>query len=156
LAERSWWANNVGRTKELLAACEEGRRGWEWHYLDRLCHSELQTLEGHKGAALCVAYSPDGKYLASGGACQTEQLWDATTGGFLFKLPGHTKEVCGVAFSRDGKLLASAAGSGDPGEVKVWAVDWPRLTYKELLSHPGLTGAACDVAFSPDGRRLAI
>jgi WD40 repeat protein len=156
MAERSWWANNVGRTRELLAECEKGRRGWEWHYLDRLCHSELLTLAGHEGEVLCVVYSPDGKYLASGGTDQTVRIWDAATGEFLFKLPGHTKEVYGVAFSPDGTKLASAAGVGSPGEVKVWAVDWPSLSGKPLLSRPGLTGASCKVAFSPDGRRLAI
>ena len=59
------------RVRELLEehrpkAGETDLRGFEWYYLDRLCHADLLTLKGHTGSH-SVAYSPDGKRLASAG-----------------------------------------------------------------------------------------
>jgi hypothetical protein len=60
-AQREWSANNILRANELLQQCPKGQRSWEWHYLRRLFRSGLLTLAGN----LCVAYSLDGKWLAT-------------------------------------------------------------------------------------------
>ena len=125
LAQHAWEAGAIGRMVELLEKHRpktgESRtlRGFEWHYLYRLCHAELLTLKGHTNWALHgVAYSPDGKRLASAlGSCGdwTVKVWDAQTGKELLSFK-HTGEVRSVAFSPDGKRLASAerwpTGSG--------------------------------------------
>jgi WD40 repeat protein len=95
-----------------------------------------------------VAWSPDGRHLASATDDGTVQVWDASTGNTLLTYRGHTDSVKSVAWSSDGTRLAS--GSVDQ-TVQVWdaATGSTLHTYRKPLS---LVQA---VAWSPDGKRLA-
>ena len=95
-----------------------------------------------------MAFSPDGKRLASASQDETVKVWDAATGQETLTLKGHTSGVMSVAFSPDGKRLASASMDGT---VKVWDA----ATGQETLTLKGHTGPVTSVAFSPDGKRLA-
>ncbi|MBY0513558.1 MAG: WD40 repeat domain-containing protein, partial [Gemmataceae bacterium] len=94
-----------------------------------------------------VAFSPDGRYVASVGADGVVRLWDVQTKGEARGLRGHTDWVTAVAFSPDGRLLASV------GADKVLRVF--ELSRQETPSQPGHLLAATAVAVSPDGTTIA-
>ena len=107
-----------------------------------------QTLAGHKAPVLCLAFSADGKTLASGGADQTAKLWDVETGrekggGFL----GHTNAVISVAVHPNGKTLATG---GVDHTARLWDVG----TGQELATLPPHAGQVHSVVFTPDGNAL--
>ncbi len=117
---------------------------------------EIRTLHGYKGGVTSVAFSPDGKRLASGGSeldlskpdeAVLVRLWETNTGQQVLTIRGHKGHVTSVAFSPDGQRLASANG----GTVTLWDA----TTGHEVIDLRGHSGPVQSVAFSPDGKRIA-
>jgi WD40 repeat protein len=106
------------------------------------------TLHGHTDDVPCMAFSPDGKTLASASGNKTIKLWDVATGKEQASLQGHTNTITSVAFSPNGKLLASAS---QDKSIKLWDV----VTVKERATYLGHTSLVMAVVFSPDGKTLA-
>jgi WD40 repeat protein len=148
LAHREWQDTEIARAHQLLENCPPERRGWEWRYVYRLCHAELFSLNGHTAAVCSVAFSKDGRRIASASGDRTIRIWDVITGEEALVLRGHTEGVNSVAFSPDGDFLAS--GSYDK-TVRVWDA----ATGKQLQSCAGHRGIVRSVCFSPDGTKLA-
>ncbi len=147
LAHAGWREGNLARVEQLLEDCPVDRRHWEWHYLKRLCHADLLTIQGHT-QALRVAYSPDGTHLASAGYDQVVKIWDAVTGQAVHTLGGHSGEIDGLAYSPDGTRLASASWDGT---VRIWDT----TTGEEIRALKDPTAKFRYLVYSPDGTRLA-
>ena len=149
LMQPAWDTGQVGRLRALLAETEAyPERGFEWYYLQRLCHLEQHTLVGHRDVVNSVAWSPDGTRLATGSRDGTANVWDAAGGRELLTLRGHAGPVLSVAWSPDGQRLAT--GNQD-GMARVWDATGGR----ELLALMGDTGPVRSVSWSRDGTRLA-
>ncbi len=116
------------------------------HLWDVASGDQIASLEGHEGNVL-LAFSPDGKVLASGSGDETIKLWDVPGGEPIAVLEGHTEGVGSVAFSPDGKVLAS--GSGDE-TIKLWDVPGG----EPIAVLEGHTEGVSSVAFSSDGATL--
>src|SRR5262249_3773686 len=104
----------------------------------------------HRGEVKTIAFSRDGRLMATGSSDLTIRLWDASTGearGLPLVQPT-LKTVWGVAFSPDGKTLA--AGTAD-AHARLWQLGPPKVLL--TLTHHGGENVWC-VAFSPDGRLL--
>ena len=196
LAHRELSVNNLHGALELLNACPEDLRDWEWHYLVRLCRVDplvialktgvngiafssdgerlasarsdglvtivssrtgavSQSLEAHAGSVSCVAFHPDGEHVASvgvDGQAKSVKVWNLTTGEMVFTAPCDSVHAFGTAYAaafnpHDGRQLAV----GDGGDVKIW--DW--RNDQLLQTFHGDEKHRLSVAFSRDGRRLA-
>ncbi|QES46522.1 hypothetical protein DEJ50_00255 [Streptomyces venezuelae] len=107
-----------------------------------------RRLSGHDQAVDAVAFSPDGKTLATGSFDNTARLWDVATGKTRHTLKGHTDQVYTVAFSPDGSLLATGGRDAD-----VWL--WKVATGERFATLSGHESGVTSVAFAPDGKTLA-
>ncbi|QDT73578.1 Serine/threonine-protein kinase PknB [Lacipirellula limnantheis] len=94
---------------------------WEVDWAART-YTEFRTLKGHRGYAWKVAFSPNGRFLASGSWDSTVKVWDLEAPAMTepVTLKGHAGFVQCLAFSPDGSLLASGSGHAGHGEVMVW------------------------------------
>jgi WD40 repeat protein len=106
----------------------------------------MKTIHLGAGPVWSVAYSPDGKLLATGGHNQAVDLWDAHTGEHLRTVGTHDHLVLSVAFSPDGKRLASG---GYDKVLKLWEVRTGKAEDVRALD-----GWVHSVPFSADGRQL--
>jgi WD40 repeat protein/serine/threonine protein kinase len=139
----------MGRLEELLDTCPaEYQHYWEWHYLKRQCHADLLTLRGHTGGILAMAFTKDGRRIATGSIDGTVRLWDAVRGQEIYTIPAHATDITRVAFSPDERWIASA---GVDRTVKLWDVKGRQLV-RTLQGH---TGDVYGLVFSPDGRWIA-
>ena len=96
-----------------------GEPGWEAVPGVRL----RLTLRGHKGWIARIAWSPDGRRLASPSEDKTIRIWDAVTGEVVRTLGGHANAVLSVAWSPDGRRLASASNDKT---VRLWDAETGR------------------------------
>ena len=120
-------------------------------------HKLVIPLDRQKGnGANGVAFSPDGKILASASGNLTVELWNAETGAHIATLEGYDphrgyiKQVFSLAFSPDGKILATGTWHGS---IKLW--DVATRTEITTFTLSAYRSRIMSLAFSPDGKILA-
>jgi eukaryotic-like serine/threonine-protein kinase len=154
LAQKALADGQIRRARELLddlAKRSDGGqdlRGFEWHYLERLCRADRLVTQGHANLVTDVVFSPDATKIATASLDQKVKIWEVASGRVLQTLGGHRRPVRCVVFSDDATLVAT--GSAD-GTVKIWKVASGELL-QTLDNHTDLVHT---VAFSADARLLA-
>ncbi len=170
-AQLHWQANDSAGAEKLLEACVPDsasgtdRRGWEWHYLDRLFHADRLPGMGHSARVWGVAFSPDGRQFASAGGGNPYFdspgqhvvpgeviVWDACDGHKRNTLTGHTHLVTAVAFIPDGTHLASVAST----EVILWDARSGKVLWTYNKDRDASWHAPRCVAFAPDGGGVLV
>ena len=153
LAQHALDDGNLGLARRLAEAHrpgpnQEDLRGFEWRYLWQKCQGDqLHTLHGHSNGVYSVAYSRDGKMLASGGRAGAVKLWDVATRLPLDTLVAGRRPIVRVSFSADGQALATADESG---LINVWDL----ATRVALWTHQGRNPHG--VQLSPTGSRIGF
>src|SRR5262249_58231911 len=120
-----------------------------FHCRDLATGCEARTWKSPVGTTQGLAFSPDGKYLASGHGGSEVLLWDVARGKVLARLPARHNRSTLLAVSPDGKTLAT----GDTLDATVRLFDVATRKERHRLSRPSCVH---DFAFSPDGGTLAL
>ncbi|MBE0540501.1 MAG: serine/threonine protein kinase [Verrucomicrobia bacterium] len=146
--------SDLGLARRTLAALkpqpgESDLRGFEWHYLWRQCQGDqLATLGEHERIVTCAAFSPDGRYLATGSQDQTVKIWDVAQRELVTTLAAATGAVWTVAFTPDARFLVTSGQGG----TRLWSYgDWQFITHfpgqTATLSHTSPLLAVSEVSF---------
>lgn len=146
---------NADRVRELLTSYTPGEkrqdfedpRGFEWYHLLHIARKKPTTLGGHSTPVTAVAFSPDGRTLATAGGKELK-LWDAAAPTEPRTLDVGESLQHSVAFSPDGKWLAHLSGK----RVSVW--DARAQAEPKVFEVPFFSNAS--LAFAPDGKTLAV
>jgi WD40 repeat protein len=142
-------ANHLDRAAKYLRDCPPGPRGWEWHYLNRVCGGDSPPTITPKNPVRNLAFAAGGKRLATAAASGAVTYWDRTTGAEV-QAVGVGAGFRTVVFSGDGGRFATARLGGGRVEIKLWDA-----TGRELaLLKAAPPGSRC-VGLDAQGKRLA-
>ncbi len=149
---------HIFELKTVPDATKKGAEKKDWVFAKTLFDPQLKTPDGktakaaHISLVESMAFSPDGKTLASG-SFQELTLWDIETGEPIKRIAGFADRVCAIAYSSDGKKFATGGGAPtEDGEIKVFDAKTGKLIVEIKNGH---SDTVFGVAFSPDVKLLA-
>lgn len=111
---------------------------------------EKRRFLGHIGDVLFGAFSPDGKYVATGGADKTARVWNVATGEEMRTFIGHTGRILWAEYSPDGRYLLTA---GEDGTARLWDIQ-AELEPRRIFTYNKEVWSDFPIALSPDSRAL--
>jgi WD40 repeat protein len=137
-----------GREALTAGGPDTGETGGGICMWDLQTGAEVRRFKGYEQGTWCAVFSPDSRYVLSGGNDATLRLWDSGTAKELRRFSGHTGEVKCVAFSPDGRKALSASTDRT---IRLWNVETGQELHRffDRESH----GEINNVAFVPPGRQ---
>lgn len=154
LAMQAYETANLTRLNEILARYQETdfKQNWEYRFLQNLIAPKGKLLEiPYQAEVWNVAFSPDGKKMATGCADGFARIYEVPGGRLLAVTAVKEENVWRVKFSPDGRFLATASGDMKSTSAKIWDAE----TGAEVLSLAGHTQRVRGIDFSPDGKLIA-
>jgi WD40 repeat protein len=113
----------------------------------------LRSWAAHDESVHVLAYSPNGKILASGGGDHVVHLWDSSSGLALGVRGGHEKDVTGVGFAKNGQVLVSASKDGS---ARIWETCYGKQIHRIAIGQPGPFLAGNTVVTVPGGELVLV
>jgi serine/threonine protein kinase len=107
----------IDGSKSIAVAVSDQDKGNSVELWDITTRKSGISYQGHSGIIRCIAWSPEGQYIASAGDDASVHIWNANTGVVLYKYSGHTAPVTSVAWAGDSRRVVSASKDGS---VQVW------------------------------------
>lgn len=149
LAQRAIGSRQYDRALEILKACPESERNWEWGHLLYLCNLDVMCMGDSRDEILDAAASTDGKWAVSGHRSGAIRIWDLSEGKMTRELIGVGSPVLSISVSSDNKVVAAAR---EDGAVLIWdTATWK----KDELIHPS-ERRVTSLAFCPASHALAV
>jgi WD40 repeat protein len=138
------WSPDSQRLAWCTTSSDSGVYVWE------VQSGEVKRYEGHTASVWTLAWSPDGKHLASAGMDKTIRVWDPALGTCIRVIEGGRGFYRSLAWHPEGSMLASCGALGDGLRI------WDTVSGKELWSDPREQLYNGRAAWSPDGKQLAL
>ena len=135
-------AMDLSRDGRRLVVTSGGVPGHPPRIIDLERGTVLAELKGHDGPVYAVAFSPDGRRVATASADMTARIWDSETGSELHRLAGHPCDVWFVAFSPDGRRLLTL-GSGNRTKSTVTPERLSLETHGDSTARENSVGRIC-------------
>ncbi|MBL8827326.1 MAG: SUMF1/EgtB/PvdO family nonheme iron enzyme [Planctomycetaceae bacterium] len=141
---------SLSPTQDLIAIFDKGKDK-NLFVIDAATGKQLRELKTHPDEIRAVAWSPDGRLLASGGKDKVVRIWNVADTKLKYELPGHQSEIYSLAWSPDGKQLASS----DAISVRLWDPAQGSLMSTHHASKALFTSSNA-LAWTPDGQSLWV